>query len=103
VRHHAVQEMVKILLLESLFLLGSPFAYGHRGTQNGWKLLSYPPYSLNLAPSDYHLFRPLKRSPVITTKLTWQSRKLCRAGCEELEWNSTTEEPLRSCNTGRSA
>jgi hypothetical protein len=40
--------------------LGSPFAYGYRGTQNGWKLLSHPPYSPDLAPLDYHLFRPLK-------------------------------------------
>jgi histone-lysine N-methyltransferase SETMAR len=31
------------------------------GTQeNTWELLSHPPYSLDLAPSDYHLFRPLK-------------------------------------------
>jgi histone-lysine N-methyltransferase SETMAR len=28
--------------------------------KNGWKLLSHPPYSPDLAPSDYHLFRPLK-------------------------------------------
>jgi hypothetical protein len=40
--------------------LGSPFAYGYRGTQNGWELLSHPPYSLDLAPSDCHLFGFLK-------------------------------------------
>jgi hypothetical protein len=47
-------------LSESLFPLGSPFAYGCRGTQNGWELLSHPPYSPALVPSDYHLFGPLK-------------------------------------------
>jgi hypothetical protein len=45
---------------ESSFPLGSPFAYGYRGTQNGWELLSHPPYSPDLAPSDYLLFGPLK-------------------------------------------
>jgi hypothetical protein len=28
--------------------------------KNIWKLLSYPPYSPDLTPSDYHLFGPLK-------------------------------------------
>jgi histone-lysine N-methyltransferase SETMAR len=28
--------------------------------KNGWELLSHPLYSLDLALSDYHLFRPLK-------------------------------------------
>ena len=26
----------------------------------GWDLLPHPPYSLDIAPSDYHLFRALK-------------------------------------------
>ena len=26
----------------------------------GWELLPHPPYSLDLAPSDFHLFGPLK-------------------------------------------
>ena len=26
----------------------------------GWEVLSHPPYSPDLAPSDYHLFRGLK-------------------------------------------
>ncbi|VDO83773.1 unnamed protein product [Heligmosomoides polygyrus] len=26
----------------------------------GWETVGHPPYSPNLAPSDYHLFRPLK-------------------------------------------
>ena len=28
----------------------------------GWKLLTHPPYSPDLAPSDFHLFGPLKES-----------------------------------------
>jgi hypothetical protein len=28
--------------------------------KNDWELPSHPPYSPDLAPSDYHLFRPLK-------------------------------------------
>ena len=28
----------------------------------GWEALMHPPYSSDLAPSDYHLFRPLKNS-----------------------------------------
>jgi hypothetical protein len=26
-----------------------------------WDVLPYPPYSPDLAPSDYHLFGPMKR------------------------------------------
>ena len=26
----------------------------------GWDVMPHPPYSPNLAPSDYHLFRPLQ-------------------------------------------
>jgi len=28
----------------------------------GWELLQHPPYSPDLAPSDFHLFGPLKES-----------------------------------------
>jgi histone-lysine N-methyltransferase SETMAR len=31
--------------------------------KNGWELLSHPPYSQDLAPSDYHMFGPLKDHP----------------------------------------
>jgi hypothetical protein len=41
---------------ENLFLLGSPFAYEYRSTQNDWEVLSHSHCSLDLAPSDYHLF-----------------------------------------------
>ena len=29
-------------------------------TELGWEVLMHPPYSSNLAPSDYHLFRSLQ-------------------------------------------
>jgi histone-lysine N-methyltransferase SETMAR len=45
---------------EGLFPLGSQFAYGYRGTQNGWKLLSHRPYTSDLTPSYYHFFGLLK-------------------------------------------
>jgi hypothetical protein len=79
---------------ESFFPLGSSFVYWYRGTQNGWELLFHPPYSLDLAPSDYHLFRPLKDH-------LRESRKPCEAGCVELERTSTAEAYLRFCNVGR--
>jgi len=28
-----------------------------------WEVLQYPPYSPDLAPSDFHLFGPLKHHP----------------------------------------
>ncbi|GBL66719.1 hypothetical protein AVEN_138150-1 [Araneus ventricosus] len=28
---------------------------------SGWSLIQHPPYSPDLAPSDFHLFGPLKR------------------------------------------
>jgi len=38
----------------------------HQTTQKiaetGWEMLTYPPYSPDLAPSDVHLFEPLKES-----------------------------------------
>jgi hypothetical protein len=47
-------------MMEILFSKGSSFAYGYRGKQNGWELLSYPRYSPALALSDHHLFGLLK-------------------------------------------
>jgi histone-lysine N-methyltransferase SETMAR len=60
--------------------------------KNGWELLSHPPYSLDFAPSDYHLFGPFKdplRGHHYETDEAVQE-----AGCEELEPTSTAEESL---------
>jgi hypothetical protein len=87
---------------ESLFPLGSPFAYGYRGTENGWELLSHPPFSPDLAPSDYRFFGPLKdhlRGHHYETDEAVQEP--CVAGCEELKRNSTAKASLRFCKAGR--
>jgi len=46
-----------------LFLHDSASAHRALATQEklGFQCLDYPPYSPDLAPSDYHLFRALKR------------------------------------------
>jgi hypothetical protein len=44
---------------------------------------------------------PLKITwEVTTTRLTRQSRKPCKVGCEELEQTSAEEVSLRFCNAG---
>jgi plasmid stabilization system protein ParE len=60
VGHHTVQKVMEIYDVGKFVPFGFPVSYGYRGTQNGWELLSHPPYSPDLAPSDYHLFGPLK-------------------------------------------
>jgi hypothetical protein len=58
--------------------------------KNGRELLSHPPYSTDLALSDYDLFGPLKhhlRGHHYETDEAVQ--KTCEVGCEELEWTST--------------
>jgi hypothetical protein len=61
VGHHAVQEMMEILGYRKVCSRWVPhLLYGYRGTQNGWDLLSHPPYSSDFASSDCHLFGPLK-------------------------------------------
>jgi hypothetical protein len=92
VGHHALQEMMEILGNKKMFLLRSPFAYGYRGTQNGWELISHPLYSPDLAPSDYHLFKPSKdhlRGHHYETDEAIQEAG--EAGCEELERTSIAE------------
>jgi histone-lysine N-methyltransferase SETMAR len=42
-----------------------------------WKRLEHPPYSPDLAPSDFHLFSPLKKNRggkrfVMTKRLKWR-------------------------------
>jgi hypothetical protein len=60
VGNHAVQDMMEIWDIRSLFPLGSPFTY--RGTQNGWQLLSHPPYIPD-GPLRLPLVWALERSP----------------------------------------
>jgi histone-lysine N-methyltransferase SETMAR len=36
---------------------------GEAITEFGWTVLPYPPYSPDLAPSDFHLIGTLKRYP----------------------------------------
>ena len=56
-------------LLKKGVILQHDNAPPHRARQTvdkieemGWELLQHPPYSLDLAPSDFHLFGPLKES-----------------------------------------
>ena len=39
----------------------------------GWEVLMHPPYSPDLAPSNYHLFRSLKNSQVGFKRGLWKS------------------------------
>jgi hypothetical protein len=97
---------VAFAISESLFPLGSPFAYGYRGIQNGWELLCHSNCSPALAPPPQTTTcsGPWKVTRVVTTMgLTRQSRKPCEAGCEELERTSTAEASLRFCIACRNA
>jgi hypothetical protein len=70
---------------ESLFQLGSPFAYGYRGIWNGWELLSHPSYSPDLAHWIASCSSPWKITrEITTTRLTRQSRKPREAGWNRL-------------------
>jgi hypothetical protein len=61
VGHHAVQKMIGDFWDIGKFVpVGFPFCLRVQRNQNGWKLLFHPPYSPDLAPSDYYLFGPLK-------------------------------------------
>ncbi|KOX68389.1 Histone-lysine N-methyltransferase SETMAR, partial [Melipona quadrifasciata] len=42
----------------------------------GWDVLSHPPYSLDLAPSDFHLFRSLQNSLTEKTSTLWSRQKI---------------------------
>jgi hypothetical protein len=67
-----------------------------------WKVLPHPPYSLDLAPSDYHLFGPLKiTGGASMTKTLRQSCKPCIYGSEILKQTSTAA--LSSSNSDRIA
>ena len=38
----------------------TPLVIGKKLLEVGWEVMLHPPYSLDLAPSDYHLFRSLQ-------------------------------------------
>jgi hypothetical protein len=91
--------MMEILGYWKVFSLWVP-----RFQNNGWELLSHPPYSPDLALSDYHLLGPLKDHLKGHHYETDEAvRKPCEAGCEELERTSTAETSVRFCNAGRNA
>jgi hypothetical protein len=47
-----------------------------------WDVLPHPPYSPDLAPSDYHLFGPMKGflGGMIFRKIMMRSLQLCKVG-----------------------
>ena len=51
-----------ILLLQDNALAHRPHIAMDAATQNRFQILPHPPYSPDLAPSDYHLFRHLKKA-----------------------------------------
>jgi hypothetical protein len=53
--HTAALTMATLLKLKWDFTLYSYYCYYMK-----WDVLPYPPYSPDLAPSDYHLFGPMK-------------------------------------------
>jgi hypothetical protein len=66
--------------------------------KNSWELLFHPSYSLDLTPSDYHLFKPLK------DHLRGHHHDTDEAVSHmKLEQISTTDAFLRFCNAGRNA
>ena len=73
----------------------------------GWKLLTHPPYSPDLAPSDFHLFGPLKESmkgihfqtdeevkAAVSNWLRTQSTEFYAKGIDNLisRWNKCVEK-----------
>ena len=44
----------------------------------GWEILSHPPYSPDIAPSDYLLFLSMAKLLVV---LSWPQKRLVKSGC----------------------
>jgi hypothetical protein len=80
-------------------------------TKMGWMVLPHPPYSPNLAPSDFHLFRSLKdalsgtqfevANSVIEAVKKWlrrQDKKCNRQGVHALvpRWRKASSHPTDS-------
>jgi hypothetical protein len=59
VGHHEVQKMMELLGYRKIYSLWIPRLLTEEH-KTGWELLSHPPHSPDLAPSDYHLFGLLK-------------------------------------------
>jgi len=94
--HGRVTKVVK-------FLHDTALAHQALATQKklaylGFQCLDHPPYSLDLAPSDYHMFSGLKNQlkgrhflsdvEVIATAETWldgQPSEFCLSGLQKLE------------------
>jgi histone-lysine N-methyltransferase SETMAR len=72
----------------------------------GWEILSRPPYSPDMSPSDYHLFLPLdnhicnkkfQNREALETELnnffTSKNHKFCRSSIHKLEyhWGKITD------------
>jgi len=74
-----------------LFLQGNGAHTAHRTTwtlqQLGWEVLPHSPYSLHLAPSDFHLFGPLKE--FFGQHFSTEKEKQAVLG-----WFSRTDEPF---------
>jgi hypothetical protein len=54
-----------------------------------WELLEHPPYSPDLAPSDFHLFGPQKTTLVANVSLmTKKLKRRCRRGSDDSQKTS---------------
>ena len=84
----------------------------------GWKTLPYPPFSPDLAPSDYYFFGPMKEDlrikndssdeevkSVVKKWLKEESREFYRAGIHALiqRWNIAIERNIEGCDSQRTS
>lgn len=69
----------------------------------GWEMLLDPSYSVDLAPSDYQLFGPIKDHMKAKLYKNGAVSKPCLCCCQLLKWTSTTAAYSSFCSTGRNA